>query len=141
MKKELKKIIEKLTKENEDIPKNYHHTVGAPPGKFVFWIYEVLPLEFKSVYTCTTHDSQHNYRFARYRKRSLVDEFLIVRTSLRCYRVIYYNNDFEFFRYFSAENYRECVTTMVEIFHIFQMLESRVDTIKKGDNEDDPKGT
>ena len=106
---------------------NHHHKfkVGAPPGLTVHWLHLELSASFKKEYQLTLNRKHHNYRYARYRKRTLIDEFLVVRTSKRCYRVIYFNEDFKFFRYFSCENYRSCAEKMIEIFKIFKKVEEK----------------
>lgn len=97
---------------------------GAPPGGRVHWLSDELTGEFGRTYQREYNYRLHNYRFTRYNKRTLIDEFLIVRTSKRCYRVIYYNAQFKFFQYFSASNYKKCADQMREIYRIFKMLEN-----------------
>ena len=96
---------------------------GAPPGGSVHWLAFELSGEFLRAYRIDYAPHKHNYRLARYRKRTLVDEFLVVRTSKKCYRVIYYNVEFEYYRYFSASNYRECAQRMKALADIFRRLE------------------
>ncbi len=88
------------------------------------WLSDELCGEFGRAYQRTYNYRLHNYRFARYDKRTLIDEFLVVRTSKRCYRVIYFNAQFEFFEYFSASNYRQCADKMRTIYGIFKRLEA-----------------
>ncbi len=88
------------------------------------WLSDELTGEFGRTYQREYNYRLHNYRFTRYNKRTLIDEFLIVRTSKRCYRVIYYNAQFKFFQYFSASNYKKCADQMREIYRIFKMLEN-----------------
>lgn len=97
--------------------------IGAPPGGRVHWLSDELAGEFGKAYRRTYNYRNHHYRFYRMRKRTLIDEFLVVRTSKRCYRVIYFNQDFKFFLYFSSKNYIECANKMREIFSIFKRLE------------------
>lgn len=112
---------------------NHHHKfkVGAPPGLTVHWLHLELAGEFTKAYQLSFNRKHHNYRYARYRKRTLIDEFLVVRTSKRCYRVIYFNEDFKFFRYFSAENYRECAERMFDIYEIFKKVEEKTEVKNK----------
>ena len=98
--------------------------VGAPPGGRVHWLSDYLCGEFGKVYKRSYNYKYHNYRFVRYRKRTMVDEFLIVRTSKKCYRVIYYNDDFKFFLYFSARNYKACADKMIATYNIFKKFKS-----------------
>ena len=96
---------------------------GAPPGGRVHWLSDELAGEFGKAYHREYNYRLHNYRFSRYDKKTLIDEFLVVRTSKRCYRVIYYNAKFKFFQYFSASNYKKCADHMREIYRIFKRLE------------------
>lgn len=105
------------------MPDRERRGVGAPRGLFVHWLHLELIGEFTVNYKLTYNDKLHNYRYARYKKRTLVDEFLIVRTSKRCYRVIYFNNDFKYFLYFSARNYRDCASRMKGIYTIVKHIE------------------
>ena len=105
--------------------KHHLHRVGSPPGLTVHWLHMELNGDFTKTYYLSYNRKHHNYRYARYRKRTLIDEFLVVRTSKRCYRVIYFNEDFKFFQYFSCENYRECASKMKEIYEIFKMVEDK----------------
>lgn len=88
------------------------------------WLSDELIGEFGRAYHRSYNYRFHNYRFSRYNKRTLIDEFLVVRTSKRCYRVIYYNEQFQFFRYFSASNYKECADKMRAIYNVFKRLEA-----------------
>lgn len=97
--------------------------VGAPPGLTVHWLVDELTGEFTRNYKLSYNRKYHHYRFARYRKRTLIDEFIVIRTSKRCYRVSYFNEDFKHFQYFSAENYKDCARQMKEIFYVFFRLE------------------
>lgn len=97
--------------------------VGAPPGLTVHWLVDELHGEFVKAYNLSLNRKHHNYFFTRYRKRTLIDVFIVVRTSKRCYRVMYFNADFNHFQYFSSENYRECADKMKSIYHIFKSIE------------------
>ena len=102
------------------------HRVGAPPGNTVHWITFELYARgngFTKDYRLSYNDAFHNYRYTRYRARTLIDEFIVIRTSKRCFRVMYYNADYDHFIYFSAENYRDCAARMISIYHIFKSLE------------------
>lgn len=101
----------------------FNPRVGAPPGLTVHWLFYELVGEFTVNYKLNHNHKFHHYRFTRYRKRTLIDEFLIVRTSKRCYRVIYYNNDYKFFKYFSARNYKECAEKIKNIYYTFKDME------------------
>lgn len=98
-------------------------TVGAPPGLTVHWLNLELVGEFTKAYRLDYNKRFHHYRYSRYRKRTLIDEFLIVRTSKKCYRVIYYNNDYKFFKYFSARNFKACAEKIRNIYKTFKDME------------------
>lgn len=97
--------------------------VGAPPGLTVHWLHSELAGEFTKAYHLDYNNKYHHYRYTRYRRRTLIDEFIIIRTSKRCYRVMYYNHDYKHFQYFHAENYRDCADKIREIYGIFKALE------------------
>ena len=97
--------------------------VGAPPGLTVHWLISALAGEFTKSYKLSYNRKYHHYRFYRFRKRTLIDEFLVVRTSKRCYRVMYFNEDFKHFLYFSAKNYRECAERMRGIYNAIKLAE------------------
>ena len=99
--------------------------VGAPPGLTVHWLISELAGEFTRAYKLSYNIKNHNYHFARYNKRTLIDEFIIIRTSKRCYRVMYFNEDFKHFQYFSANNYRECASRMISIYNVFKQIEKK----------------
>lgn len=95
--------------------------VGAPGGYHDHWLDDELNGLFTRSYKLQVN--KHNYRYARYKKRTLIDEFLVVRTSKRCYRVIYFNADYNYFYYFSATNYRFCAQKMKGIFNMITFIE------------------
>lgn len=100
-----------------------YQRAGAPPGGRVHWLNEHLRGEFTKAYRLSYNYKFHHYRYTRYRKRTLIDEFIIIRTSKKCYRVMYYNNDFKFFKYFSARNYRTCAEKILNIYKTFKAME------------------
>lgn len=101
---------------------------GAPPGLTVHWLLDALHGEFTRAYKTEYNRKFHHYRFARYRKRTLVDEFLVIRTSKRCYRVSYFNADFRYFQFFSSENYRDCAYRIIAIYEVFKAVEQKKDS-------------
>lgn len=97
--------------------------VGAPPGLTVHWLISELAGDFTRAYRLSYNIKNHNYHFSRFNKRTMIDEFNIIRTSKRCYRVMYFNEEFKHFQYFSASNYRECAARMISIFNVFKQIE------------------
>lgn len=96
---------------------------GAPKGGRVHWLQFELSGDFSRAYHLEYNYKYHNYHYARYRKRTLIDEFIVVRTSRKCYRVSYYNADYKHFQYFSARTCGECADKMIAIFYVFKRLE------------------
>jgi hypothetical protein len=93
--------------------------VGAPKGGRVHWLVWALRGHFLKDYQCDYNYLYHNYRFVRYaenRVRYVVDEFLVIRTSKRCWRVMYWNNHKMEFIYFNASTYRECASKILDIY-------------------------
>lgn len=99
--------------------------VGAPPGLTVHWLISELAGDFTRAYKLSYNIKNHNYHFARFNKRTLIDEFIVIRTSKRCYRVMYFNDEFKHFQYFSAQNYRDCAAQMISIFNVFKQIEKK----------------
>lgn len=98
---------------------------GAPPGLTVHWLEMELRVPFRKEYKLTYNPNHHYYHYVRYNKRTLVDEFIVIRTSKRCYRVMYFNADFKYFQYFSAKNYRDCAARMIQLYSIFKRIEAK----------------
>ena len=97
--------------------------VGAPKGLYVHWLISALAGEFTRAYKLDYNPHKHYYHFYRLRKRTLIDEFIVIRTSKRCYRVMYFNADYKHFQYFSAKNFRDCADSMRAIFKSIQLAE------------------
>lgn len=104
--------------------------VGAPKGMKVHWLMDELNGEFAKAYKLNYNKNNHNYRYARYRMRTLVDEFIVIRTSKKCYRVMYFNADYNHFIYFTEERYKECAHRMYEIYVLFRDLEVKREQIE-----------
>lgn len=93
--------------------------VGAPKGGRVHWLIWALRGEFIHVYEVSYDYLYHNYAFVRYRPHrynSILDVFIVVRTSKKCWRVMYFNHEKLIFQYFVAKTYRECASKMMEIY-------------------------
>ena len=118
---------------------NNRHRAGAPKGGRVHWLQFELCGEFGRVYHLEYNYSYHNYKYSRYRKRTLIDEFIVVRTSKKCYRVIYYNADFKHFQYFSARTCGECADKMRAIYNVFKRLELALEVAERPQNDENGK--
>lgn len=97
--------------------------VGAPPGGRVHWLLLHLPREFCRAYILRYDYLYHNYHFTRYAKRSIVDEFIVIRTSRRCFRVMFFSWRYNYFEYFSEPTSRRCAEHMNRVFAKMQLAE------------------
>lgn len=66
------------------------------------WLMLSLVPEFARAYQCEYNYAYHNYLFYRMFGRKIYDLFVVVRTSRRCFRVMYYNSRNVTFQYFSC---------------------------------------
>lgn len=92
---------------------------GSPAGGRVHWLLWALRGEFLHVYQVRYDYLFHNYAFVRFRPHrynSLLDIFVVVRSSKKCWRVIYYNDERIIFETFSTETFRQCASKILEIF-------------------------
>lgn len=64
-----------------------------------------------------------NYHFTRYELRSPIDEYIVIRTSRRCFRCMYFNYRYNYFEYFSEETSRETAEHMEKIFEKMKRAE------------------
>jgi hypothetical protein len=93
---------------------------GAPKGGRVHWLLYSLPSDFLKVYDIDYNYKYHNYRFVRYaqnRVRYVIDEFIVIRTSKRCWRVSYFNRVTADFKYFNADTYSACSAKIYEVYY------------------------
>jgi len=103
--------------------------VGAPAGGRVHWLLWHLPGEFKRAYKLRFDYEYHNYHFTRYSNRfTPIDEYIIVRTSRRCFRCMYFNYETTYFEYFSEETSKEMADHLMRFFKKMQIAE------RKGEN-------
>lgn len=96
-----------------------NHRVGAPPGGRVHWLLWALRGEFIHVYQVHYDYLYHNYAFIRYRPHrynSVLDMFIVVRSSKKCWRVSYANMEKLIFNAFTCKTYRECASRILEIY-------------------------
>lgn len=89
---------------------------GAPVGGRVHWFIHNLPNCIKRAYKIEFDYEYHNYYLVRKRKMLLRDCFIIVRTSRRCWRCMYYNSDYEYFEYLSAMSSKDLVCKIERIY-------------------------
>lgn len=103
-----------------------YKTPGAPFGGRVHNIFADLPGDFMSEYELTYNYQFKNYMFYRrtgYLAKNIIDVFIIVKTSRRCYRVNYCNSKYLYFCNFSAQNSKELADIMYKIFKTFERVE------------------
>lgn len=95
-------------------PKN--KKTGSKPGGRIHWLLMFLSKEFIKNYRLRLDYEYHNYHFMRYEKRTATDEFTIIRTSRKCFRVMYFNFETMYFEYFSEPTARECAEHIDELY-------------------------
>lgn len=102
--------------------------VGAPPGGRVHWLIWNLPLEIKHAYKIRFDYEYHNYFLIRYPfgnvKRNPQDIFVVVRTSRRCWRCMYYHFDYEYFEYFSEQTSKKLAEHILRVYRKIKKSEA-----------------
>lgn len=99
--------------------------IGSPSGGRVHWLLLFLSKRFTKAYRLRFDYEYHNYHFARYDSRALVDEFVIVRTSRSCFRVMYFNQVNTYFEYFSESTAKRTAEHIEELFEKVLIAEQR----------------
>ncbi len=93
---------------------------GAPKGGRVHWLLWNLTSELKRAYVVRFDYENHNYALIRYpernERRNPIDEFIVIRTSECCWRIMYYHFEQSYFEYVSAKTSNEAVKLMQSIF-------------------------
>lgn len=102
--------------------------VGAPLGGRVHWLLLNLRRDFKAAYKVEFNYLTHSYYFFRKRKRTIVDFFIVIRTSKRCFRVSYHNRITKEFVYFSVNTSRQAALRMWFLFKRHEVLPEVVDS-------------
>lgn len=92
-----------------------NNKIGAPCGGRVHWLLWNLTSEFKNKYILYYDYLYHKYLFYRMIGHSLYDMFSIVRTSKRCFRVMYWNR-YGVHEYFSCTTSKKCAEFMLDIY-------------------------
>lgn len=99
--------------------------VGAPPGGRVHWLLLHLGRDFKRAYKLRFDYEYHNYHFTRYDARTPIDEYIIIRTSRRCFRCMYFNYRNNYFEYFSEQTSKAMAEHMERLFRKIRRAEER----------------
>lgn len=85
----------------------------------VHWLLFELSLGFKGYYKLLYDYDRHSYCFYHNyfsgRSSRLKEVFIVIRTSKRCYRLMYYDNVRNSFFYESFKSARQCAQFMVRI--------------------------
>ncbi len=103
------------------------NTPGAPFGGRVHSLIDYLPPAFNKQYEKIYNYKFKNYMFIRkggYLGRTVIDTFIIVRTSRRCYRVNYCNVNHLYFCTFSVKTPKELAERMYSIFKVFERVDN-----------------
>lgn len=100
------------------------HNAGAPLGGRVHWfLYHLDPI-VKRAYDVLFDYDYHHYFLSRKQLRSMIDCFIVVRTSKRCFRVMYYHFKFNYFEYQSFQKSNEAADYVLRIFEKMKSVES-----------------
>lgn len=91
--------------------------MGAPRGGRVHWLALMLPRILQNKYDLNFDYDRHNYRLTLKGSRKRFDEYIIIRTSQKCYRVSYYDNPTRFMEY---QSYRKAEDVIDYIIYRFQ---------------------
>ena len=86
----------------------------------VHWLLWHLEREFKQEYILSFDYATHSYLFYRMKKRQLYDVFVVVRTSKRCFRVMYANTRTNEIQYFSC---LRSINTARRMWYIYKIDE------------------
>lgn len=81
----------------------------------VHWLLWNLSSEFKGKYVLKFDYRFHNYLFYRFNPhtRKIGQVFQVIRTSKRCFRLMYYNNGY--FEYYSFNTSKKCAEKMIAL--------------------------
>ena len=82
----------------------------------VHWLLITLPIDFRRSYRKIYDYDRHNYCFYRNRGYSLLDCFIVVRSSSKCWRIMYVNCKNKDILYFSCRLCSEVVSIMYSLF-------------------------
>ena len=93
--------------------------IGSPVGGRVHWLIWALRGEFLRVYESHYDYLSHNYVFVRYRPHRynrILDIFIVIRTSKKCWRCSYFNHYRMIFKFVSLNSFRECAAWILDLF-------------------------
>lgn len=106
--------------------------VGAPAGGRVHWLLWNLPPRLSTVYRVHMDYLYHNYLFIRQldRRRMPRDLFIVVRTSRKCWRCMYFHFEYNYFEYFSERTSKKLVAHMERVYDKIRKSEERYENAK-----------
>lgn len=92
--------------------------VGAPLGGRVHWLLYHLPRNIARDFRLYMDYDYHNYMFMRFPigKRNPRDLFIIIRTSRKCFRCMYFHFEYNYFEYFSERTSRKMAEHMERVY-------------------------
>ncbi len=101
--------------------------VGAPLGGRVHWLLWHLSAEFKRAYKLSFDYEYHNYHFVRHEDGNIrklpIDEYIVIRTSRRCFRCMYFNYNNNYFEYFSEKTSFAMAEHLLKLFRKIKATE------------------
>lgn len=104
--------------------------VGAPLGGRVHWLLLNLSGNFKLNHTLSYNYKTHCYTFYRYtgqRNKRIVDVYIIIRTSKRCFKLMYNNLNLDIYITKSFRTSKLCAGFMDKLFNEFTAYEIKND--------------
>lgn len=103
----------------------HNSKVGAPPGGRVHWFLWNLTSDLKRMYDVVFDYEFHNYFLIRYNQRTMSDMFLVVRSSRKCWRCMYFHREYKYFEYFSETTSKKLVDHIERIVRKIQAAEQK----------------
>lgn len=100
---------------------------GAPPGGRVHWFIWNLPRTIKQAYTIEFEYDYHNYRLSRTAGRTLIDEFIVIRTSRTCWRCMYWHRFYKVSKYFSEKTSKKIGWRIFDVYIKIRQAELKQD--------------
>lgn len=94
----------------------------------VHWLIYNLPSCITRAYKLEFDYLYHNYFLVRYKGRRLCDLFVVVRSSRRCWRCMYYHSDYTYFEYFSEKTSADMARHIEKIYRKIRKSELKEDT-------------
>lgn len=86
----------------------------------VHWLLHLLPIDFVKAYDFNFDYAIHNYAFYRVVKSKFIDCFVVVRTSLKCWRITYTNVKYKISLYRSFRSVGESMNFIYKIYLKYQ---------------------